>query len=61
MARLDGPVTTPRIDTHYVVTEFGAINLKGLSSTERAHALIALAHPEFRDELTKAAKEMHLL
>ena len=40
VARLDGPVTTPRIDTHYVVTEFGAANLKGLSSTERAQALI---------------------
>src|SRR5277367_5077653 len=61
VARLDGPVTTPRIDTHYVVTEFGAVNLKGLSSTERAHALIALAHPDFRDGLTASAKEMHLL
>ena len=61
MARLDGPVTTPRIDTHYVVTEFGAVNLKGLSSTERAYALIALAHPQFRDELTASAKAMHLI
>ena len=61
VARLDGPVTTPRIDTHYVVTEFGAANLKGLSSTERAKALIGLAHPEFRDELTEAAKELHLI
>jgi itaconate CoA-transferase len=60
VARLDGPVTTPRIDTHFVVTEFGAVNLKGLSSTERAKALIALAHPEFRDELTASAKELHL-
>jgi itaconate CoA-transferase len=60
VARLDGPVTTPRIDTHYVVTEFGAVSLKGLSSTERAKALIALAHPEFRDELTEAAKQQHL-
>ncbi len=59
--RLDGPVTTPRIDTHYVVTEFGVANLKGLSSTERAYALIGLAHPEFRDELTAAAKELHLI
>jgi itaconate CoA-transferase len=59
--RLDGPVTTPRIDTHYVVTEFGAASLKGLSSTERAKALIALAHPEFRDELTEAAKQQHLI
>jgi (S)-citramalyl-CoA lyase len=43
------------------VTENGLANLKGLSSTERAQALIALAHPDFRDELTSAAKEMHLL
>jgi acyl-CoA hydrolase len=59
--RLEGPVTTPRIDTHYIVTEFGAVNLKGKSSTERAHALIGLAHPEFRDELTEAARKLHLI
>jgi itaconate CoA-transferase len=59
--QLGGPVTTPRIDTHYIVTEFGAANLKGLSSTERAKALIALAHPEFRDGLTEAAKQQHLI
>nr|WP_172601546.1 itaconate CoA-transferase RipA/Ict [Yersinia pseudotuberculosis] len=59
--RIDGPVTTPRIDTHYIVTEFGAVNLKGLSSTERALRIIELAHPDFRDELTQAAKKMHLI
>jgi itaconate CoA-transferase len=59
--RLEGPVTTPRIDTHYIVTEFGAVNLKGLSSTERALRLIELAHPEFRDELSQAAKHLHLV
>ena len=59
--RLGGPVTTPRIDTHWIVTEYGRANLKGLSSTERAQALIGLAHPEFRDELTQAAKAQHLL
>jgi itaconate CoA-transferase len=59
--KLDGPVTTPRIDTHWVVTEFGAANLKGLSSTERAHALIGLAHPDFRDQLREAAKAQHLI
>jgi (S)-citramalyl-CoA lyase len=37
------------------------VNLKGLSSTERAQALIALAHPEFRDELTASAKANHLI
>lgn len=59
--RLEGPVTTPRIDTHYVVTEFGSANLKGLSSTERAHALIGLAHSQFREELTAAAKKLNLI
>jgi itaconate CoA-transferase len=61
VARLDGPVTTPRTDTHIVVTEFGWADLKGKSSTERARALIGLAHPEFRDGLTAAAREMHLI
>jgi acyl-CoA hydrolase len=59
--RLSGPVTTPRTDVHYVVTENGVANLKGLSSTERAHALIGLADPAFQDELTAAAKSMHLI
>jgi len=60
VARLDGPVTTPRIDTHYVVTEFGAANLKGMSSSDRAQALIGLAHPKFRAALTEAAARLHL-
>ncbi|MEZ5744303.1 MAG: acetyl-CoA hydrolase/transferase C-terminal domain-containing protein [Sphingomonadaceae bacterium] len=51
--RLDGPVTTPRNDVHYIVTEFGAANLRGLSEGERRDALIALAHPDFRDELAR--------
>jgi itaconate CoA-transferase len=37
------------------------VNLKGLSSTERAHALIGLADPVFRDDLTTAARESHLI
>ena len=61
VARLDGPVTVPRIDTHWIVTEFGAANMKGLSSTERAKALIGLTHPEFRDELMAAARELNLV
>src|SRR6202050_4286590 len=61
VARLDGPVTTPRIDTHIVVTEFGWADMKGKSSTERAKALVGLAHPDFRDELTTSAKELALL
>jgi itaconate CoA-transferase len=59
--RLSGPVTTPRTDVHYVVTENGVANLKGLSSTDRARALIGLADAAFQDELTAAAKELHLI
>ncbi|MGZ9723588.1 acetyl-CoA hydrolase/transferase family protein [Rhizobium miluonense] len=52
---LAGPVTTPRNDTHIVVTEYGWANLKGKSLAERAKALIGLAHPDFREELDRAA------
>ena len=59
--RLSGPVTTSRIDTQWIVTEYGKANMKGLSSTERAQTLIGLAHPQFRDGLRDAAREMHLV
>jgi len=59
--RLSGPVTTPRTDVHYVVTENGFANLKGMSSTERATALIGLAAPQFREELTREAHERFLI
>ena len=48
---LQGPVTTPRNDTHIVVTEYGWVDLKGMSLNQRAEALIGLAHPKFRGEL----------
>lgn len=54
-------VTTPRSDTMYVVTEYGMVNLKGRSVCERARALIDLAHPDFREELDRAAHEHGLL
>jgi len=59
--RLSGPVTTPRNDVHYVATEYGILNLKGLSSTDRAIALIGLAHPTYREWLTEAAQSTHLI
>ena len=59
--RLSGPVTTPRNEVHYVATEYGIINLKGLSSTDRAVALIGLAHPDYQRRLTEAAQSMHLI
>lgn len=51
-------VSCPRSATHYVVTEYGAVNLKGKSTWERAELLISLAHPDFRDELVKEAEKM---
>jgi len=61
VARLDGPVTTPRNDIHYVVTEHGAVNLKGLTDDARARALIGLAAPEFREGLEREARAMGLI
>ena len=54
-------VTTPRTDMMYVVTEYGITNLKGKSVAERAKALIALAHPDFREELEREAYTHHLI
>lgn len=50
-------VTVPRSITSFVITEFGAFNLKGKSTWERAEGLIGIAHPAFRDELIKAADQ----
>ena len=44
-------VSTTRNDVHYVVTEFGVADLRGKSLQQRAEALIAIAHPKFRDML----------
>lgn len=53
-------VTVPRTQVQYLVTEYGKVNMKGLSIWARAEALINLAHPDFRDELLKSAREMKL-
>ncbi len=50
-------VVTTRGDVHYVVTEFGVAFLHGKNLKERARALISVAHPDFREELEKAAYE----
>ena len=54
-------VTTPRADVHWVVTEFGAVELKGLSIRERARALIGIAHPDFRETLERASHDLNLV
>ncbi len=53
---LDGPVTTPRNDTHIVVTEYGWADLQGKSVHQRAEALIGLAHPDFRAMLANSLR-----
>lgn len=54
-------VTTSRNHVHYVVTEHGVANLYGKTIAGRAEALIAIAAPEFRDELRQKAKELKYL
>ena len=61
VAKVEGPATDPRADTHYVVTEYGIANLRGKSTAERAEALIAIAHPSFRGELMREARAMGYL
>ena len=53
-------VTDTRANTHYVVTEYGMVNVKGLSTWQKAEALISIAHPDFRDDLIKEADQMHI-
>lgn len=53
---LKGPVTVPRNDVHIIVTEHGWADLKGKSLSERADALIGLAHPRFREDLAASLK-----
>ncbi len=53
---LGSGVTTSRNDVHYVVTEYGVAALHGKTVRERVHALVAIAHPAFRDELVHGAR-----
>lgn len=50
-------VVTPRADAHWIVTEFGAVDLYGKSLQERARLLISIAHPDCQEELDRAAFE----
>jgi len=54
-------ITVPRMDTHYLATEYGIVNLKGKSTRDRALAIISLAHPGFRENLLRKAEDMFLL
>lgn len=48
----------PRTAVHYLVTEYGMVNLKGLNTWQRAEAIISIAHPDFRDELIAESEKM---
>lgn len=50
-------VVTTRFQTNYVVTEYGAVNLRGKNLAERAKLMISIAAPEFREELDREAYE----
>lgn len=54
-------VTTSKNDINYVVTEYGVAQLRGKSAKQRARELIAIAHPDFRAELTEQAGKLKLL
>lgn len=53
-------VTDTRANSHYLVTEYGMVNVKGLSSWQKAEAIISIAHPDFRDGLIKEAEKMKI-
>ena len=56
LPRFDGDIVTdPRSQAFWIVTEYGAENLAGCSTWERAEKLVSLAHPDFRDALIRAA------
>ncbi|MEE1228783.1 MAG: acetyl-CoA hydrolase/transferase C-terminal domain-containing protein [Lachnospiraceae bacterium] len=54
-------VTASRQDVQFIATEYGCVNLKPLTMDERARALISLADPDFREELTDQAKKLHII
>jgi acyl-CoA hydrolase len=58
MLKQGAAVSLSRNDVDYVVTEFGAVRLRGTSVQERVELLISIAHPKFRDELRAKAKEI---
>ncbi|MBQ9512368.1 MAG: butyryl-CoA:acetate CoA-transferase, partial [Lachnospiraceae bacterium] len=53
-------VTDTRANIHYLVTEHGIVNLKGLATWQKAEKIISVAHPDFRDELVKEAEVMKI-
>lgn len=61
MLTLGAVVTTSKNDVDYIVTEYGIAKLRGKTLSQRTKALISIAHPKFREELTFAAKAQNIL
>ena len=61
LPRFNGEIiTSPRSQVYFIVTEYGAVNLEGLTTWERAEALISIAHPDHRDDLIRAAEAQNI-
>jgi len=54
-------VVTTRYHVHYIVTEYGVASLYGKTIRQRAQELIGIAAPQFREELTRAARELNYI
>jgi len=61
MLKQGAGVVTTRNHVHYVVTEYGIVDLYGKTIRQRAHLLISIAHPDFRADLEREAKRLHYL
>lgn len=53
-------MTDTRANTHILVTEYGRVEIKGMSTWQRAEAIISIAHPDFRDQLIQDAEKMNI-
>ena len=61
VSKLNGPVSTPRSDAAFFVTEYGVADLRGLSIAERAKKMIEIAHPDYREHLIADAKKNSII
>ena len=56
VAKLNGPVSTPRSDAGIIVTEYGVADLRGATLAERARRMLAIAHPDHREQLERESR-----
>jgi len=61
MLKQGAGVVTGRNHVRFIVTEYGVADLYGKSIRQRAQSLISIAHPNYREDLTKSAKELHYI